>query len=632
MSDVARIDRASDTERDRTAFAVAPIAMWQEDFTAVEQLCMELERLGVEDLRTRLGVERDLLMTAVGKIRVVDVNRAAVDLVGASSKEDLLGPLPTELLAETALESFMEQILAVWDQQTSLELELTGADFAGKKINCTLHWAAPVVGGVPDYSRVVVMIHDVTAKTMAEERMRQHAGQLQVLLEVGRQITATFDLETVLQRIADAAVELLGSDESLLLLFDRTARQLTRAVGKNYPEVEIASHSFEEIEDGVSGWVIERGLPTISADIATDERNTGRAAERAARFAGTSVAVAPITADGDVIGTLTALNNAPHPPPTDEDLSLIGALAGQAAVAIQNARLYDEIRSAHEELTHTQSQLLQAQKLEAIGSLAAGIAHEINTPIQYVADNTKFLMEAAGAIGRVHASLDALVTALQQGDDPGPALAALIETQDESDFAFLMEEVPSALEQTLEGVQRVAEIVRAMKDFAHPGLEGKNAVDLNRALETTGAVSRNEWKYIADLEFELDESLPMVPALSGPLNQAFLILIVNAAQAIGDAQSEGERGTIRVSTSHSDEWAEVRVSDSGPGVPDHIIDRIFDPFFTTKEVGKGSGQGLSIARSVVTEQHGGSLEYDPSGPGATFVIRLPLREPEEQAA
>ena len=344
------------------------------------------------------------------------------------------------------------------------------------------------------------------------------------------------------------------------------------------------------------------------------------------------MAVAPIVHNEAVIGTLTALNHPPSVMPSQQDLSLINALAGQAAVAIENARLYDEIHSAHEELKHAQAQLLQAQKLEAIGSLAAGIAHEINTPIQYVADNTKFLMEANEASTAVIGAVDKLVADLAAGTDPTAALQTLADTRDEADFDFLVEEIPSALEQTLEGVQRVANIVRAMKDFAHPGLEGKNAVDLNQALQTTGAVSRNEWKYVAEVEFDLDETLPPVPAFSGPLNQAFLILIVNAAQAIEEHRTEGEMGTIRVSTSHREGWAEIRVADSGPGVPDHILDRIYDPFFTTKEVGKGSGQGLSIARSVVTEQHGGHLEYDPSGSGATFVIRLPLTETEEQAA
>ena len=606
--------------------------MWVEDFSGVEQMCIELERLGVEDLRARLEAERDLLLAAIKKIVVVDVNQAAVDLVGAGSRDQLVGPLPAELIAESALSSFMEQILTVWDQRVGLELELTGATFAGRIMNCTLHWAAPLVQGVPDYSQVVVMIRDVTDKTRAEQQVREHAEQLNVLLEHSREITSTFDLDTILQRIADAVVRLLGADASLLLLFDRVSEELTRAVGHNYPEGELGTHSFTEIASGLSGWVIEHGEGTTSADIATDPRNRGAALERAGRHPGTSVVVAPIMHDDMVIGTLTALNYPPSAAPGDQEVSLINALAGQAAVAIENARLYDEIHSAHEELKNAQAQLLQAQKLESIGSLAAGIAHEINTPIQYVADNTKFLMEASEANTAVFTAVDKLVADLEAGTDPADALQHLADTREESDFDFMQEEIPSALEQTLEGVQRVANIVRALKDFAHPGLEGKNAIDLNQALQTTGAVSRNEWKYVAELEFDLDESLPPVPALSGPLNQAFLILIVNAAQAIEEHRTDGEMGTIRVSTSHGEGWVEVRVTDSGPGIPAHILDRIYDPFFTTKEVGKGSGQGLSIARSVVTEQHGGVLEYDPTGPGATFVIRLPLTETEAQAA
>jgi signal transduction histidine kinase len=452
-----------------------------------------------------------------------------------------------------------------------------------------------------------------------------------VLLEVGRQITSSFDLDTILQRIVDATVELLGTDESLILLVDRDLESLTQAVGRHYPEDELATHTYREVVDGISGWVMEQGRATISEDIATDSRNTAAALERARRFPGTSAAVAPIVADGVVLGTLTALNNPPSEPVTSTDLSLIAALAGQAAVAIQNARLYDDIHSAHQELKETQAQLLQAQKLESIGSLAAGIAHEINTPIQYVADNIRFLVEAAAANGTVFTAVDELVTAIQSGEDTAAALGELEAAKEQADFEFFVEEVPSALEQTLEGVDRVAEIVRAMKEFAHPGSENKTSVDVNRSLQTTAEISRSEWKYVADLELDLDESIPLVPALAGPLNQALLIIIVNAAQAIESSTDvvESGRGRIEISTRLAGDHVEIRFRDSGPGVPPEILDRIYDPFFTTKEVGKGSGQGLSIARSVIVDQHGGELVYDDSGPGATFVMQLPLYQPED---
>jgi PAS domain S-box-containing protein len=276
-------------------------------------------------------------------------------------------------------------------------------------------------------------------------------------------------------------------------------------------------------------------------------------------------------------------------------------------------------------------QLSQAQRLEAIGQLAAGIAHEINTPTQYVGDNTRFLGEAfddlRGVLDRCADFLEAFRT---DADAESQALA-LERAVEEADLAYLMEEVPTAVAQTLEGVERVARIVRSMKEFSHPGSREMTWADLNRALENTITVARNEWKYVAELETDLDPSLPSVPCLPGELNQVFLNLIVNAAHALEEKhdRASGEKGAIRVSTRRTGDIAEIRVSDTGPGIPEEARDRIFDPFFTTKEVGRGTGQGLAIARSVVVEKHGGSILFETeAGRGTTFIVRLPLsRDP-----
>jgi signal transduction histidine kinase len=177
------------------------------------------------------------------------------------------------------------------------------------------------------------------------------------------------------------------------------------------------------------------------------------------------------------------------------------------------------------------------------------------------------------------------------------------------DADFLMEDMPEAVDETLEGANRVTEIVRAMKEFAHPGSQSKSAVDVNRVIETSSQVSRNEWKYIAELVLDLDKTIPMVQGYAGPLGQSLLIMFVNSAQAMAEHRSAGDptKGTIRVTTRHEDGVVEIRVADNGPGIPNSIIDRIFDPFFTTKEVGKGSGQGLSIARSGVVDKHRGEI-------------------------
>ena len=279
------------------------------------------------------------------------------------------------------------------------------------------------------------------------------------------------------------------------------------------------------------------------------------------------------------------------------------------------------------DLRNAQSQLVQSEKLASIGQLAAGIAHEINTPIQYVGDNTRFLQDAFNDLSSVFSQFEKLFGSIESG----PVLRNLIQdlqsAAEEADLEYLKDEIPRAVDQTLEGVERVSQIVNSMKEFSHPGVKEKTAVDINRAIENTITVSRNEWKYVAEMEVDLDKSLPLVPCLPGELNQVFLNLIINASHAIKDVAGDGlgEKGVIKVSTRKCGDCAEIRISDTGPGIPEEIRARIFDPFFTTKEVGKGTGQGLAIARSVIVEKHGGDIRLDSdTGKGTTFVINIAL--------
>jgi signal transduction histidine kinase len=274
-----------------------------------------------------------------------------------------------------------------------------------------------------------------------------------------------------------------------------------------------------------------------------------------------------------------------------------------------------------------ESQLMQAQKLESIGQLAAGIAHEINTPTQYVGDNTRFLQDAFGDLTTLLEQYAALFQASKAGLVP-PALIREVEaTAATVDVAYLTEEIPKAIQQSLEGIERIATIVRAMKEFSYPGHEDKTVIDLNKAIESTITVARNEWKYVAEMATDFDSALPLVPCLPGELNQVVLNLIVNAAHTIADVVGHGgqEKGTITIRTRQESDWVEVHIADTGMGIPTAIRDKVFDPFFTTKEVGKGTGQGLAIAHDVVVRKHGGTITFDTAeGQGTTFRIRLPL--------
>ena len=281
-----------------------------------------------------------------------------------------------------------------------------------------------------------------------------------------------------------------------------------------------------------------------------------------------------------------------------------------------------------------ENQVAQGQKLKSIGQLAAGIAHEINTPIQYIGDNAHFLQTSFTEIIDIFTLYQALIESIKKGPAAVEQIQKLETVTQKADLDFLFAEIPLAIEQSLDGIQRVSEIVRSMKEFSHPGVTYKTAVDLNKGILNTITVARNEWKYVADVETDLAPDLPNVHCLPGEINQVLLNIIINAAQAIAETIPENgkKKGKIIISSRHEHGWIEIRITDSGPGIPENIQQHIFEPFFTTKEVGKGTGQGLAIAYNVIEVKHGGKLSYETRvGEGTTFIIRLPVQNQTNNA-
>jgi signal transduction histidine kinase len=273
-----------------------------------------------------------------------------------------------------------------------------------------------------------------------------------------------------------------------------------------------------------------------------------------------------------------------------------------------------------------EDRLRQSQKLESIGQLAAGVAHEINTPMQFIGDNLHF---ASGAIVELIALFDQLKTKLGSSVDRAwreTALLQVAELEAAADFDFMRTELPVCIERSLGGVERVTKIVKAMKAFSHPGGSGLEPTDLTGLIESTVVVASNEWKYVANVVLQLAPASPPVVCNGGEMNQVLLNLIVNAAHAIADVVGDtGEKGQITIGTSFDPTHAEIRVQDTGTGIPERARAKVFDPFFTTKEVGKGTGQGLSMAYHCIVERHKGTLTFETElGRGTTFVIRLPL--------
>jgi len=313
---------------------------------------------------------------------------------------------------------------------------------------------------------------------------------------------------------------------------------------------------------------------------------------------------------------------------------------GQAVELIAFGNDITEQKQAEQGRRLMEIQLRHAQKLESVGQLAAGIAHEVNTPAQYIGDNIRFLQQSFARIAPLLRQHERLLRALQENGATPELVAGMERAARDCDLNFLIAETPRAIEQSLEGINSVTRIVHAMKDFSHPGSGERILVDINQAVESTLVVSANEWKYVAKLVKDFQPDLPRVVCLAGELNQVILNLVVNAAHAIAGVvgTEPREKGTITLSTRRDGDWVEIQVADTGTGIPEAIREKIFDPFFTTRPVGQGSGQGLTIARNVVVSRHHGTLTFQTQeGIGTVFTIRLPIHpaaaaQPEEKAA
>lgn len=291
----------------------------------------------------------------------------------------------------------------------------------------------------------------------------------------------------------------------------------------------------------------------------------------------------------------------------------------------QIASIYSRLADSAErerETAELKVQLANNHRMESIGQLAAGIAHEINTPIQFVGDNTRFLEEAFADLQRL---LDLLQSPGLEEADADVIRTQVQELLSEIDVDFLKDEVPEAIKQSLDGIEHMATIVGGMKTFSHPGANDLQPIDINKAIQNTLNIATSEWKYVADIELDLASDLPRVPCFQTEFNQVLLNVIVNAAQAMPD-KFDRAKGCIRIATAVDGDFLTLTIEDNGPGMPADVRDRVFDPFFTTKPVGKGTGQGLAIAQATIVKRHKGTIDVSSEeGEGTTFVIRVPLQ-------
>lgn len=466
-------------------------------------------------------------------------------------------------------------------------LQPVSAEFATRTRDGHAYWVGMTVKPVVEDGQVVGSIaveQDVTERRQAQERARQmlhRAESLAVALRYEKALLARV-LGTIPHVVwwKNADLRYVGANSAFLTL--RGLNSQAEVVGRLENQLEAA--------DGLGPQLSDLEARALAGEPVVDARLTlVRPGGPVRSFL---VSVVPNAEGGEVAGVIG-----------------VGADISQ--------------------VTELERQLAQASRLESIGQLAAGIAHEINTPVQYVSDNTRFVAQSFAEM------LDGVgvLTALTREPDAEVLRRRLDEVVSAIDLDFVAAEVPSALTQSLEGLERVAQIVRAMKDFSHPGT-GRVQTDLNRVVETTTQVSRNEWKYVAELALDLDPAVGLVPCHEGEIKQVVLNIVVNAAQAIDErrrATGDDQVGHLTVSTRRVDDEAWVVVADDGTGMDEATVQRVFDPFFTTKGVGKGTGQGLSLSHSIVVVKHGGRIDIrSRPGHGSTFTIALPYAAPAEE--
>ena len=437
---------------------------------------------------------------------------------------------------------------------------------------------------------------------------RRKLQDVTALYRASHAIFANGEVEKLPEVIVEVAMRVMAAD-SVSLLLPGVEDQLYLAHSYGL-DPAVAKAVRVTIGEGVAGRVAASRKPVI---IQGDARHQAGFEGITKTNGAKSSIVYPLVSDQRLMGMLTFNRASAARPFRQHDLEKAGVLASQVLLSLETTRLM--------------RQNLTNEKLAAVGQLAAGITHEINTPIQFIGDSVTFLKRAIANVSALLGKHKELVDAASAY----PELALLADQikamETELDIAYDLEEMPHAVSRTLEGVGRVAEIVRAMKAFAHPDRKDKAPASINEVLLNALTVARNEYKYVAEIVTELGE-VSAVTCHAGEIGQVFLVLIVNASHAIADtaAVKQGGKGTISIKTeADGDDGVLITIADTGGGIPAEIRERIFEPFFTTKEVGKGTGLGLPIARTIVTEKHAGSLTFSTEiGRGTTFSVRLPI--------
>ncbi|MCP4677224.1 MAG: PAS domain S-box protein [Deltaproteobacteria bacterium] len=554
---------AQDEERFRLIFEESPNPIWEEDFSKIKRYIDALQVKGVRDIKEYFRIHPVEIYHCVQLVKCVDANNAAVRLYGAKDKAGLLKKFG-ETFSEESFGVFADCLTALAEGKASFQAETVNNTLDGRQINVITRWSV-VPGRENDLSMVLFSPIDITARARTERDVWGTNADLEQLFN------STVDGLCVI----DLNYQLLRTNSRFSILLGASQEDLVGSKCYN-----VLCFSVCQTEQCIVNRILA-GEDKVEIDIVRGQDELKKSFIYSA---------APVRdSNGDIKSIICAI----------KDIS---------------------------ERKGLEKQLSRAKKLKAIGQVAAGVAHEINTPMSYIGNNTRFLKDAFKGLSDVLVKYEEMKRVAERAFVSWNLMEELDRVIEEADLEYLMEEIPGAIDQSLEGITRVSKMVQTMKDLAYPGDETRTRMDIKSAIEAILAVTYNEWRCVAEIDADFDPNLPMIRCFPGEINQALLNIIVNAAHAVGEKEYCNEvKGKISIRTSQIDNQAKIRISDNGNGIPEEIRKRVFDPLFTMKEIDNEVGQGLAVAHSTVVDNHNGTIEIESKeGEGTTVVVNLPL--------
>ncbi|QKD82690.1 PAS domain S-box protein [Thermoleptolyngbya sichuanensis A183] len=479
---------------------------------------------------------------------------------------------------------------------------------------------------------------DITDRKRAEEAIQDYADRQTLLNQLAHQIRNSLNLDTVLETTIQAVRNLLEIDYCgfcwVLPDADTPHWEIVQEAKNDHAPSLLGEYPLRLIGDSVVQQLIQQQMVWVD-DTAqcSDPVFQALLTESGVQ----SVVLMPLRTHSQRIGCLIGDHFQQVRPWTERECDLLQSVATQLAIAIDQAELYAQSRAQSEELQHalqerqrTQAQMVQSEKMSSLGQLVAGIAHEINNPVNFIHGNL------AHARNYVQDLLELMDLYQQEYLEPTPKITQYAE---EIDLEFLREDLPKLLASMRVGTERIHEIVRSLRIFSRLDEAESKPVDIHDGIDSTLMILHNRLKARSGREeirvVKEYGSLPPVECYAGQLNQVFMNILSNAIDALEErdqqraiADQQAEPSTIRIKTQVlPDHQVSIHIIDNGTGILPSVRQRIFDPFFTTKSVGKGTGMGMSISYQIVTEKHGGTLEcFSEPGQGTEFVIQIPISQ------